>query len=48
MTIEQKLEKRIKGIIELKGEYPSKMYVTNEELEQLRTDNFREVKLIVK
>ena len=48
MTIEQKLEKRIKGIIELKGEYPSEMYVTNEELEQLRTDNFRGVKLIVK
>lgn len=47
MTVEQKLEKRINSIIRLTGEYPKKLEVTKEEKEQLGTNNFRGVKLIV-
>ena len=48
MTIEQKLEKKINTIVQLTGEYPNKLEVTKQEQEQLGTDNFRGVKLIVK
>lgn len=48
MTIEQKLEKRINSIIRLTGEYPKEIEVAKQEQEQLGTDNFRGVKLIVK
>ena len=48
MTIEQKLEKKINTIVQLTGEYPKEIEVTKQEQEQLETDNFRGVKLIVK
>lgn len=48
MTIEQKLEKKINTIVQLTGEYPKEIEVTEQEEEQLETDNFRGVKLIVK
>lgn len=48
MTIEQKLEKKINTIVQLTGEYPKEIDVTKQEQEQLETDNFRGVKLIVK
>ena len=48
MTIEQKLEKKINTIVQLTGEYPKELEVTKQEQEQLETDNFRGVKLIVK
>lgn len=48
MTIEQKLEKRIKTIIEMSGEYPREIEITEEEYNQIKKDTFRNVKLIVK
>lgn len=48
MTIEQKLEKKINSIIQITGEYPKEIEITKQEQEQLETDNFRCVKLIVK
>ena len=48
MTIEQKLEKKINTIVQLTGEYPKVIEVTKQEQEQLETDTFRGVKLIVK
>lgn len=48
MTIEQKLEKRINSIIQITGEYPKEIEITKQEQEQLGTDNFRGVKIIVK
>lgn len=48
MTIEQKLEKKINTIVQLTREYPKEIEVTKQEQEQLKTDNFRGVKLIVK
>ena len=48
MTIEQKLEKKINIIVLITGEYPKEIEVTKQEQEQLETDNFRGVKLIVK
>ena len=48
MTIEQKLEKKINSIIQITGEYPKEIEITKQEQEQLETDNFRGVKLIVK
>ena len=48
MTIEQKLEKKINTIVRLTGKYPKNLEVTKQEQEQLETDNFRGVKLIVK
>lgn len=48
MNIEQKLEKKINTIVQLTGEYPRELEVTKQEHEQLGTDNFRGVKLIVK
>lgn len=48
MNIEQKLEKKINTIVQLTGEYPKELEVTKQEQEQLETDNFRGVKLIVK
>lgn len=48
MTIEQKLEKKINSIIQMTGEYPKEIEITKQEQEQLRTDNFRGVKIIVK
>lgn len=48
MTIEQKLEKKINSIIQMTGDYPKEIEITKQEQEQLGTDNFRGVKLIVK
>ncbi len=48
MTIENKLEKRIKTIVQMTGEYPKQMEVTKEEYEQLRQETFRGVKLKIK
>lgn len=48
MAIEHKLEKKINTIVQLTGEYPKEIEVTKQEQEQLETDNFRGVKLIVK
>ena len=47
MTIEQKLEKRIKTIIQLTGEYPKEMKITKEEYEKLsiKDDKFMNIKL---
>ena len=48
MTIEQKLEKRIKTIIEMSGEYPREIEITEEEYNQIKKDTFRNVKLKIK
>lgn len=54
MTIEQKLEKRINSIIELTGEYPKGLKVTQEEYNKLKQElkvnellKFRNIKIIV-
>lgn len=43
--IEKKIEKKINTIIQITGEYPKQIEVTQEEYEQLGQDTFMGVKL---
>ncbi len=46
--IEKKIEKKINTIIQITGEYPKQIEVTQEEYEQLGQDTFMGVKLKIK
>lgn len=45
MNIEKKLEKRIKTITQMTGDYPKEINVTKEEYNEIGQDTFRGVKL---
>lgn len=48
MDIQKKLDKRIKTIVQMTGDYPKEMEISKEEYKQLGQDTFRGVKLKVK